>query len=114
MENVIAHEMMQVLMMEALTAGMAGGDENMNSAQGFSSWFVEGIAQATGGGALDSRHRFEIDGNSKEADITAALQANTLASGTGNAQYATGYLATMYLGYLAARGNSMEISDNTN
>ena len=110
LEHVIAHEMMHALMMESLTAGMIGRDQNLNVAEGFPLWFVEGTAQAAGGGAGDVRLRLRIDKDSTEDDIKAAIERNDLGSGNANSLYGTGYLAAMYLGYLVSGGTSMDKS----
>ncbi len=110
LEHVIAHEMMHALMMESLTAGMIGRDQNLNIAEGFPLWFVEGTAQAAGGGAGDVRLRLRIDKDSTEDDIKAAIERNDLGSGNANSLYGTGYLAAMYLGYLVSGGTSMDKS----
>lgn len=112
LESTIVHEMMHALMDEALTGGMAGVDQNMKYTEGFPSWFIEGTAQAAGGGADDVSSWLRIDGNTSEKDIQAVLDGkNKLGSGTTASQYATGYLAAMYLGYLAGGGNSVGVSD---
>ena len=97
LESTITHEMIHGLMMESLTAGMAGLDQNMNLGQGFPKWFVEGTAQAAGGGASDVEYRLNINENSTESEITAALQSEALGSGSSDSLYGTGYLAVMYL-----------------
>ena len=112
LESTIVHEMMHALMDEALTGGMAGVDQNMKFTEAFPSWFIEGTAQAAGGGADDVGSWLRIGGSTSEKDIQALLDGkNKLGSGTTASQYATGYLAAMYLGYLAAGGNSVGASD---
>lgn len=108
LEVTIVHEMTHALMDEALTVGMSGTDENMNSVNPFPSWFIEGTAQASAGGGYSEndwvQNGLGITTASSAEDIANALAANALNSGTGTADYGTGYLAAMYLGYLANGG----------
>lgn len=107
LESTIAHEMIHAFMDEALTAGMTGITPSDDSGmQEFPSWFSEGMAQ-TASGPGNWVVAMGLDETSSTADISAALgKANhALGSGTGYSEYGTGYLAAMYLGYLAAGGN---------
>lgn len=108
LEGTITHEMMHAMMNEAMTAGMIEKDASGNYAKGFPSWFVEGTAQAACGGAgwVKSRGGLNINGDSTDGEIKAALSGtHRLGTGTSASKYATGYLATMYLGSLAGGGN---------
>lgn len=103
LESTIAHEMMHALMDEAHTAGMLGRDEDFKAIAEFPDWFVEGAAQAAGG-ARDWVNSIGINANTSEADITNILGSGShrLNSGSTSSEYATGYLAVLYLGYLAS------------
>lgn len=106
LESTIAHEMMHALMDEAHTAGMLGRDENFNQIADYPDWFVEGAAQAAGGGR-GWVNSIGIDSDSTVDEIKSIISssANKIGSGSTSSQYATGYLAVMYLGHLAS--NSM-------
>lgn len=110
LESTITHEMMHALMYESLTSGMTGLDTSGNYVDGFPLWFVEGTAQMAGGGIGWVKAGLRIDEYSDEAAIQTALAASNknLNSNTTASYYATGYLASMYLGYLAYGGNSMD------
>ena len=97
-------------MYESLTSGMTGLDTSGNYVDGFPLWFVEGTAQMAGGGIGWVKAGLRIDEYSDEAAIQTALAASNknLNSNTTASYYATGYLASMYLGYLAYGGNSMD------
>ena len=104
LESTIVHEMMHAFMDESLTAGMMGRDQHLNNTEAFPEWFVEGTAQAAGGGysyvvamglnasSTDDQIRNTLNG-------THSIKNNSLYS-----KYASGYLATMYLGHLASGG----------
>lgn len=108
LEGTITHEMMHAMMNEALTAGMIQKDASGNYSKGFPDWFIEGTAQAAGGGAgwVRSRGGLKINENSSDDDIKSILGGkNRLGTGTTASKYATGYLASMYLGSLAGGGD---------
>lgn len=116
LEVTIVHEMMHTLMYEALTNGMTGKVDNEFGKDTFPLWFIEGMAQTAAGGCYDGNdwvRGLGISENSSEADIKNALNRVPLTqSGNGGAaDYGTGYLASMYLGYLAAGGNSVAQAD---
>lgn len=98
----IAHEMTHAVMFDAVTNGMlgsGGGDK-------FPSWFVEGTAQAVGGAInycqeLTNRVMPQGDGA-----IQNWLSKLTDTSNSYNA-YAQGYIASMYLGYIAGGGGAV-------
>ena len=102
LEAIIAHEMTHALMFEAHTAGMIGIDSNWNEATAFPKWFSEGVAQTMGGAMDDWVPGIGITADTDEGQIKAILSdsRNSLESGTASSQYATGYLAVMYLGDL--------------
>lgn len=119
LEVTIVHEMMHTLMYEALTNGMTGKVGNEFQKDTFPLWFIEGMAQTAAGGCYDGNdwvRGLGITQNSSEADIKNALNRTPLTqSGNGGAaDYGTGYLASMYLGYLAAGGNSVAQADISN
>lgn len=116
LEVTIVHEMMHTLMYEALTNGMTGKVGNEFQKDTFPLWFIEGMAQTAAGGCYDGNdwvRGLGIKQTSSEADIKNALNKAPLTqSGSGGAaDYGTGYLASMYLGYLAAGGNSVAQAD---
>lgn len=109
LETTIVHEMMHAFMDDTLTNGMIGATGGvLDASNEFPSWFTEGMAQAAAGGCSNDNDWVNgglgLTENSTVADITAVVQAsaNSLESGSTSSQYGTGYLACMYLGYLAA------------
>lgn len=117
LETTIVHEMMHALMDEALTNGMIGAyDGKKNPSYGFPGWFVEGMAQTAAGGCSPYNDWVNgglgITAGVSEAAISAAVKngSNSLTSGTTASKYGTGYLASMYLGYLA--GGAGTVSEN--
>lgn len=111
LESTIAHEMLHGLMMEVLTAGMAGVDVNMQAGAAFPKWFVEGTAQTVGGGTGYVKLALKLSADSTEEEIRSVLGGeHRLGSGTNYSNYCTGYLATLYLGHLMG-GGSMEEAD---
>lgn len=133
LESTIAHEMIHAFMDEATTAGMFGYNSStgkfQDTSQMFPSWFIEGMAQTASGPGnwlktpvrtenedgtitITRYGGLEIDGNSTEAEIKAAIskyQLNPSREATSASQYGTGYLACMYLGAAVAA----KISGNT-
>lgn len=92
----IAHEMTHAVMFDAVTNGMLG----VNGADSFPSWFIEGTAQAVGGAI---NYCGELIANAMpqgDAAIRRWLSKLTDTSDPYNA-YAQGYIASMYLGYIA-------------
>lgn len=114
LEITIIHEMMHALMDETLTNGMLGFDgTKFDANEEFPSWFVEGMAQASAGGCFDGndwvKNGLFITDTTTETNISNSLNnaANCLGSETGTSEYGTGYLACMYLGYLAHGGGTV-------
>lgn len=115
LEVTIIHEMMHAMMDEVLTNGMLGygGGTNFDASVQFPSWFKEGMAQAAAGGCYNGNDwvngSLGINASTSEAAISTALKAtaNHLNSGSTSSQYGTGYLACMYLGYLANGGGTV-------
>ena len=114
LEGTIVHEMMHAFMFDACINGMMGVDKDGYKVDEsrFPTWFYEGMAQ-TVWGAGDNTNDFLARGlglteQSSLQEIKAALstfKGSIGAPGYGNdmvAQYGTGYLACMYLGYMAA------------
>lgn len=98
----IAHEMTHAVMFDAVTNGMLG----VNGADSFPSWFVEGTAQAVGGAI---NYCGELIANAMpqgDAAIRRWLSELTDTSDSYNA-YAQGYIASMYLGYIAGGGGAV-------
>ncbi|GAB6168835.1 hypothetical protein JCM1393_12950 [Clostridium carnis] len=117
LESTLAHELMHAMMYESLTSGMLGISQNNprgDSTKMFPNWFIEGTAQAAGGGANAVRKGLGITADLEESDIKAKLQRYYLNKGNVYANYGTGYLATMYLGYLMNGENSVKKEDISN
>lgn len=115
LETTIVHEMMHALMDETLTNGMIGAkDGKADPSNQYPGWFKEGMAQAAAGGCSPYNDwvngGLRITAASTEASISSTVKnsSNSLASGTTASKYGTGYLACMYLGYLAAGAGSMD------
>lgn len=115
LEVTIIHEMTHALMDEALSNGMLGydGGTGFSGNLRFPSWYIEGMAQTAAGGCFDGNDWVNgglgITAATDLATITARLNdsAYSLNSGTVASEYGTGYLACMYLGYLANGGGSV-------
>lgn len=120
LEVTIIHEMTHAMMDETLTNGMLG-----HGGDPFPMWFIEGMAQASAGGCFDGNDWVNgglgITASTSTAQIANIL--NSMASGPNGqnhlstadsksmiAQYGTGYLACMYLGYLASGSGSVNAS----
>jgi flagellin len=104
-DNIIIHEMIHGIMAVTNTAGMI----NMWSDE-FPLWFIEGMAQAASGPGnwVRAGGGLNLNATSSDTQIRAALQSNALTnSGSGAAMYGTSYLATMYLGWMAAGGGAV-------
>ena len=108
LEQTIAHEMMHSMMQEALTAGMLGRDKNWNEIDEYPLWFVEGMAQVTGGGGGWAKS-IGISENTDAATIKSILSnsQNNLSSNSTSSHYATGYLAVMYLAQKASGSDAV-------
>ncbi len=122
LENTLAHEMLHAFMFDYTASGMNGIKATENglsyySSTVFPSWFKEGIATA-----VEDGYRFRINGTSfygnsegngydvneliSSYDESEGLQlyyGETVDDQGGDlSRYATGYLACMYLSYLAS------------
>ena len=115
LEATILHEMMHAYMDDILTNGMIGAtDGYIDRSNRFPSWFVEGAAQ-TVGGANDWVSSIGLRGNTLD-DINAIGNivrsgGNRLGSEQPASEYATGYLATLYLAYLENGSSSVGAAD---
>ena len=115
LEGTIALEMMHAFMDDALPNGMIGIDSSgvIDKSNQFPKWFKEGMAQTAAGGC--SNYNDWVNGglglhaNMPESSISAVVTdaKNKLSSGSTASQYGTGYLACMYLGYLADGTNTV-------
>ncbi len=117
LETTIVHEMMHALMDETLTNGMIGvSDGKHDPSNQFPGWFKEGMAQTAAGGC--SPYNDWVNGglgltdDSSIQDIVDRLtdSSYSLSSGSTASEYGTGYLACMYLGYLANGSSSVSAS----
>ena len=101
----IAHEMTHAVMFDGVTNGMLGA----YGADKFPDWFVEGAAQAVGG-AINYCQELTVQVMPKgDAAIQKWLSELTDTSDPYNA-YAQGYIASMYLGYVAGGGGAVTAS----
>lgn len=123
LEVTIIHEMMHAMMDEVHTNGMLGFDgQKFDDGEEFPGWFKEGMAQTTAGGYYNGNDWVNgglgITSSTSTTDIAASVRAvgkklgsKTIVDGkeeeTAISQYGTGYLACMYLGYLANGGGSV-------
>lgn len=115
LEATIAHEMMHTVMQnvftdEMITNGSAAYDNN-----DFPLWFVEGMADISGGG-FEAGHNHDIKTIALNAALTDAQKDAAIKSVITNAAnsikdptsvqgtYGEGYLACAYIGYLAGDG----------
>lgn len=107
LEVTIVHEMMHAFMDEALTNGMVGvvGGSLVGETAQFPKWFKEGMAQTAAGGYYDHNdwvnNSLGIKPTSSLTDIQTALKNNPIGGASDASNYGSGYLASMYLGYLA-------------
>lgn len=115
LEQTICHEMIHAFMDEATTAGMSGiASTGQSDANRFPKWFIEGMAQtASGPGNWIRGTNLALNASSTGSQIQSALGgSNALATNSTAAQYGTGYLACMYLGYLAS-GKAANMNDGS-
>lgn len=113
LESHIIHEMMHALMCESLTCGYLGRSPELEDLYNdtFPLWFREGTAEAAGGGTRiiwTEITKPEFLKNGVKENIKTFLKKNPLDGESSTSRYRTGYLATMYLGYLASGKKSME------
>ncbi len=115
LEQTICHEMIHAFMDEATTAGMLGiQNTTQNPSYQYPKWFKEGMAQTASGPGnwIRASGGLNLTATSPASAIQAALSgANALSNSSQNAaNYGSGYLACMYLGYLAS-GSSANMND---
>lgn len=106
LEGTIAHEMMHAVMDDVLTAGMIGisaDGSSFDRGNRFPSWFIEGMAQTMAGGFNPDNPWCSEYKDKSVSTIQSMVQSadRALSRSTGKSQYSTGYLACMYLGYMA-------------
>lgn len=109
LETTIVHEMMHGLMFETFTAGMIQrrADYTTYGFARFPTWFIEGTAQAGSGhiGYLTNRGLTPSAMQTMSLENLSAILKNPymdLEKNQTPSHYGTGYLAVMYLGYLAS------------
>ncbi len=113
LEATIAHEMMHAFMDDTLTAGMIGAsDGKLDASNKFPSWFAEGMAQ-TLSGAFDPANPWCADYKGKDVSTIQSMVKSpnrmlSRAATNDYGEYSTGYLASMYLGYMASGGTSVD------
>lgn len=119
LETTIVHEMMHAFMDDLLTDGMVGANNGkLDKSSKFPSWFSEGMAQSAAGGCANTNDwvnsSMKLNVGSSLDTISSAVRssAHKLSSRSTSSQYGTGYLASMYLGYLAAGSPSTLTSAN--
>lgn len=100
--STIAHEMTHAVMFDGVTNGMLG----THGADPFPLWFVEGTAQAVGGAIEYCSGLMNAIPQGDNA-IKNWLSKLTDTSNPYNA-YAQGYIASMYLGYVAGGGGAVD------
>lgn len=111
LENTIIHEMMHALMDETLTNGMIGypGGTSFDDTTQFPKWFKEGMAQTAAGACFNGNDwinvGFGFDDQSTLGEVSQVVKKDhplAKCDTDSEASYGTGYLASMYLGYLAS------------
>lgn len=119
LETTIVHEMMHAFMDDLLTDGMVGANNGkLDKTNKFPSWFSEGMAQSAAGGCANTNDwvnsSMKLNAGSSLDTISSTVRsaAHKLSSRSTSSQYGTGYLASMYLGYLAAGSPSTLTSAN--
>lgn len=113
LEATIAHEMMHAFMDDALTSGMIGASNGkLDSSNKFPSWFTEGMAQTLSGGFAPSNPWCASYKSKDVAAIQSMVKSpdRMLSRAATNTygEYSTGYLACMYLGYMASGSSSVD------
>jgi flagellin len=96
LSTTIAHEMTHAIMFDTVTNGMLG----VYGSDSLPDWFVEGVAQAVGGAANYCQQLTHTNTINSDSGISTWLSKLTDTSNAYNA-YAQGYVASMYLGYVA-------------
>lgn len=101
----IAHEMTHAVMFDATTNGMLG----VYGADQFPAWFVEGTAQAVGG-AINYCSDLVNNVMPKGDGAIGNWLSNLTDSTNSYNAYAQGYIASMYLGYVAGGSKAVDAS----
>lgn len=113
LEATIAHEMMHAFMDDVLTPGMIGiSNGKLDASNKFPKWFVEGMAQ-TLSGAFDPANPWCGTYKGKSVSeiqslVTSSDRQLSRAATNNYGAYSTGYLASMYLGYMASGSSSVD------
>lgn len=111
LESHVVHEMMHALMCESLTCGFYGITASLNKTEQFPKWFIEGAAEVAGGGAgriwREINKEYKLEQLEEDIYIKEFLVNNPLVADKTLSVYQTGYLAVMYLAYLAGDEQSM-------
>jgi flagellin len=95
LDTTITHELMHGIMFDTVTNGMLG----TQGASSFPQWFTEGMAQAVGGGFDYTRSKLKSTFSDSEiSNWLSDLNTDTYSN------YSQGYVASMYLGYVANGG----------
>lgn len=109
LEHTIVHEMVHALMDEALTNGMTDANDR------YPLWFIEGMAQTASGPFYDKNdwmeHGIGVTPTANVSSIEANLAAYPLKGTDSKSHYGSGYLASMYLAYLASGQSGYGQSD---
>jgi flagellin-like hook-associated protein FlgL len=116
LEVTIVHEMMHAFMDEVLTNGMIGiVDGTLARNDAYPKWFKEGMAQTAAGAYYNENDwingGMNITTSTSETQIESILNKYKLGNNDNTSVYGTGYLACMYLGYLA--GGAANVDDTT-
>jgi flagellin len=106
--------MMHAFMDEILTNGMVGiVNGKLDESDSYPKWFKEGMAQTAAGAYYNNNDFVRNIGIPEHPTITEvenALNNYKLGGTDDKSVYGTGYLACMYLGYLAGGGGSISLS----
>ena len=125
LKNTLAHEIMHAMMYEALTAGMTSYSANGEKVpvtdprgDAFPRWFMEGMAVTAGGGSqFIQTFSLENKSSSNPTDLKTVenymsdRDDSALGADTDTSNYATGYLACMFLGSIIGGMSAAEIAD---
>lgn len=114
LESHVAHEMMHALMIESLSSGFFGVTAELEdiAKDQFPKWFTEGCAEAVGGVTSkiwgEITKTVSLQNGMEEKYVKEFLERYPLSKDGYHSIYQTGYLATMYLSYLASGKTSTE------
>lgn len=104
LESTIAHELMHSVMQYTLTDGLSGRTGNK-----YPTWFIEGTAQLAGGGFTTGwndqlSYLVNVISNADDRSLDTEIARYLKSFGVEERPYGHGYLASAYIGYLAAGG----------